>query len=73
VLISDRTPWLDLEAKGIGWDWPLEKSTWEKGLTEAFNLSHQAWELKSIAARKYFDEHVRNDDADEANLKLFSS
>lgn len=73
VLISDRTPWLDLGAKGIGWDWPLEKSTWEKGLKEAFNLSHEEWELKSKAARKYFNEHVRNDDAEEANLKLFSS
>jgi len=40
VLISDQTPWLDLQSQRVGWDLPLEdRSTWAAALEQ---LSHQA-------------------------------
>jgi glycosyltransferase involved in cell wall biosynthesis len=71
VLISDRTPWRDLEAKGIGWDWALEQETWQKGLTAALALNPEQWTAKSEAARAFFSDHVRSAEAERANLALF--
>ena len=40
VLISDQTPWRDLQSQRVGWDLPLEDlSTWAAALEQ---LSHQA-------------------------------
>tara|TARA_B110000967_G_C18786387_1_gene510996 strand:- start:253 stop:837 length:585 start_codon:yes stop_codon:yes gene_type:complete len=40
VLISDQTPWLDLQSQRVGWDLPLEDlSAWAAALEQ---LSHQA-------------------------------
>jgi len=39
VLISDRTPWRDLEAAGAGWDLPLDQSTFIAALDRFASLS----------------------------------
>ena len=71
VLISDRTPWRELEAKGIGWDWPLERATWLRGLEAALNVDTMEWQRLSDNARSFFDAEVRNPEIEEANLNLF--
>ena len=52
VLISDRTPWRDLEANGIGWDWPW-RAVWDAGLKRALNLNRSEWEAMSAASRRF--------------------
>jgi glycosyltransferase involved in cell wall biosynthesis len=71
VLISDRTPWRDLEAKGIGWDWALDQETWREGLTQALALNPEQWTEKSEASRAFFSDHVRSAESERANLALF--
>jgi len=71
VLISDRTPWRGLAAKGIGWDWPLEENAWIEGLAQALALTPDQWAAMSEAARAFFSEHVRSAEAERANLALF--
>ena len=71
VLISDRTPWRDLESKGIGWDWPLDQTAWLQGLSIALNISHTDWEQQSEKSRTYFNTEVRNPAVEQDNLKLF--
>jgi len=71
VLISDRTPWRDLEAKGIGWDWALEQETWHEGLTQALALNPEQWTEKSEASRAFFSDYVRSAESERANLALF--
>ena len=40
LLISDQTPWRDLQSQRVGWDLPLEDlSAWAAALEQ---LSHQA-------------------------------
>jgi hypothetical protein len=70
-LISDRTPWLQLQEKGIGWDWPLEAETWQRGLSNALAMNADEWEIMSTQSREFFKTDVRNDNAEKANLKLF--
>jgi glycosyltransferase involved in cell wall biosynthesis len=71
VIISDRTPWRDLKAHNVGWDWPLDESEWNAGLNAALTLNHAEWEAKSRAARAYFSERVQSAEAEQANLALF--
>ena len=71
VLISDRTPWLGLQEKGIGWDWPLDEEAWKSGLSAAFGMEEGNWKVMSEKARDFFKSHVRNDAAEKANLELF--
>ena len=71
VLISDRTPWRQLQEKGIGWDWPLEEEVWQSGLSEAMALDAASWRSMSERARDFFKSQVRNDAVEKANLELF--
>lgn len=71
VLISDRTPWRDLESKGVGWDWPLDQTAWLQGLCIALNVSHTDWEEQSEKSRIFFNTEVRNPAVEQDNLKLF--
>jgi glycosyltransferase involved in cell wall biosynthesis len=71
VLISDRTPWLQLQEKGIGWDLPLEPDAWQVGLSKALTMNSAQWEIMSEESRVFFKTHVRNDEAEKANLELF--
>ena len=71
VLISDRTPWRDLDAHGTGWDWPLEEAAWDAGLKGALSLNPGAWLALSNASRRFFAEHVTNSESEQANLALF--
>lgn len=71
VLISDRTPWLQLKDKGIGWDWPLDAAVWQRGLSEALTLDQERWAVLSEQALAFFKTDVRNSAAEKANLELF--
>ena len=41
LIISDRTPWQNLEEKGIGWSIPLEdKINWDKILQTCVDMDN---------------------------------
>lgn len=71
VLISDRTPWLQLQDKGVGRDWPLDADAWQVGLSKVLVMKAFEWEEMSAQSREFFRNHVRNGDAEKANLELF--
>lgn len=73
VLLSDRTPWKDLEAVGAGWDWPLEERVWTEGLTRALALDEAAWNVLSETSRVHFASAVRTPESLEANRRIFSA
>jgi glycosyltransferase involved in cell wall biosynthesis len=39
VLVSDRTPWRQLAAQGLGWDVPLDYQEWIRAIRECLSLS----------------------------------
>jgi glycosyltransferase involved in cell wall biosynthesis len=45
VLISDRTPWRDLAADGVGWDLPLERTAWIAALRRAVAMGADAHDV----------------------------
>lgn len=54
LIISDRTPWRDLEEKGIGWDLPLEKPLdWTGAINRCLNMDEDEYRYMSTQARRF--------------------
>jgi len=73
VIISDRTPWRDLEKLGVGWDLPLEDPDRYVDVIHAcVATSDEAYGRLSANARHYADAIVNDSDVIEANRRLFA-
>ncbi len=54
IIASDRTPWLNLEEKGIGWDIPLENpNLWFEILNYCLNMEQTEYSKLSEKSRNY--------------------
>lgn len=72
VIISDQTPWRDLEKEGAGWDLPLGKSElFQKAIQQCINMDKNEFRLLSRNAKKYGINRSNNDKILEANRNLF--
>ncbi len=61
LLISDRTPWLNLEEKGIGWDIPLEKpKIWREKINYCIDLDEIGYRETSMKSREFARRWVEN-------------
>ena len=72
VVISDQTPWQDLEQQKAGWDIPLENTNGFrsaiKRAVEMDNVEYQQWRN---AARKFAESRLFSEEVIEANKQLF--
>jgi glycosyltransferase involved in cell wall biosynthesis len=74
VLISDRTPWRNLEAARAGWDVPPDdQDRLRLVLQEAVDMDQAEWSDWSAGARAYGCSHAstNSDERVEANRTLF--
>ena len=72
VIISDNTPWQNLEEKGIGWDIPLEnEQKFIETIEYCANLSQEEYDKLSENAFKFAKDFVQNSDLIEKTKKLF--
>ena len=54
LVISNRTPWLNLEEKGIGWDLPLENpGDWVDKINLCISMNNEEYRKNSSNARTY--------------------
>jgi len=54
LVISDRSPWRDLEGEGIGWDIPLEEpEIWRSVIGSCIKMSSDEYSEMSDRARNY--------------------
>jgi len=73
VLISDQTPWRNLESEGVGWDIPLaETERFQSVLQQCVNGDGEWYAALSSRAQSYAAKHASDPVAIEANRKLFS-
>ena len=72
VVISDRTPWRNLRAQGIGWDVPLDRpDCWQATLREAVAMDHEAYASFSTAAREFARAWTNSPDPERQAVALF--
>ena len=74
ILISDQTPWRDLEEKGVGWDLPLERiEIFREVLQRCVDMNNEEYVKWSERARGYGMQVTRDDGVVEQNRLLFRS
>ena len=61
LIISDRTPWINLEEQGIGWDIPLEKPMkWQEKINYCLNLGDVGYREASKKSREFACHWAQN-------------
>ena len=72
ILISDQTPWRDLEEKGVGWDLPLSKpEMFQEVLQRCVDMNNEEYVKWSERARGYGLAVANDNGVVEQNRKLF--
>ena len=72
VIISDQTPWSDLQAAGAGWVVPLDqRDQWAKVFRETARLDERAYSAMSAAAKKYVRSKFNIDELRQQYKALF--
>ncbi len=71
LIISDRTPWRDLEKQGIGWDLPLEKpQMWLDVIDHCLKMSAEEYSAFAARARDFATEWLKAPSIEESNLRV---
>jgi glycosyltransferase involved in cell wall biosynthesis len=72
VLISDQTPWRNLEAAGVGWDIPLPETERFQAVLQQCVNGDDAWHAAlSLRASEYGAKHTARPESIDANRRLF--
>lgn len=72
VLISDQTPWRNLEAEGVGWDLPLnDTERYRSVLQQCVDGGDEWYAGLSARARSYAAKRIADPAIIEANRRLF--
>ena len=71
VIISNKTPWKDLEKEKAGWDLPLKEAEFLLKLTAAAQMGQDDYSLWSAGARAFGQKHAENAHVLAANRDLF--
>ena len=72
VLISDQTPWRNLESKGVGWDLPLEPSSrFDHVLQQCVEMDDDAFQRLSQAAARFGRSQILDPSVPRKNCLLF--
>lgn len=71
LLISDRTPWLKLDKKGIGWDISLEKpEKWMAKINECIKMDDNTYSIMRSNARRFVCDWLNESKIEEETLKV---
>jgi glycosyltransferase involved in cell wall biosynthesis len=73
VIISDQTPWKDLQHQQIGWSLPLDQlPTYAQAIEQAAMMSQEQYIQWSTNAQEFAQEFVQKAGLKAAYLQLFS-
>lgn len=72
AVLSDRTPWRDLEDSGAGWSLPLESpELWRQALQHCVNMDQASYTAMSHQAHNYAERWAASDTSAKATAQLF--
>lgn len=74
VVISDRTPWRNLEKSGAGWDISLEdKEAWVCTLQKCIDMEQEKYDKLSMSTYSYAKQYAEQPEIIEKYRELFSA
>lgn len=72
ILISDQTPWQNLQENFAGWNLPLnDPEAFRRTLQTVINMDHVSWMLWSTSAKRLADSFNANISLVDANRTMF--
>lgn len=72
VLISDQTPWLDLEYKSLGWNFNLVESTLLiESVNQAVNLDQETYNNWSNSCVSFYNQNICSEEITNKNKLIF--
>ena len=71
VLISDQTPWLQLQKDNAGWDLPLDRGKFEDAIRRAANFNQQQFDCYATGAWLYAGNYINQSISKEKYYTLF--
>lgn len=71
VLISDQTPWKNLESQSVGWDFPLEESSFSKAICYQSEMDNEEYQYWSKNAWTFVHAYSKQMNIKESYLNLF--
>jgi len=72
VIISKRTPWTNLEQKGLGWDLDLNKpESFAIAIQKAIDLNNESYNSLSEKTRKFASKYIDNQNLKNEYCQLF--
>jgi glycosyltransferase involved in cell wall biosynthesis len=73
VVISDLTPWRDVEPQGAGWCLPLgDRELWRRILQQCVDMDQQAYATFSLRAREFVEAWATSNNHLDETLQLFN-
>jgi len=72
LIISNRTPWLDLEKKKVGWSLPLEKKIWSGIIQKCVDMDEKEYKILSGNAFSFVKKWVSENNIESDTLNLFN-
>jgi glycosyltransferase involved in cell wall biosynthesis len=71
LIISDRSPWRNLEKEGIGWDIPLEEpETWLNVINSCLEMNNADYREMSQRARRFAVDWLSDSGHEKANKQV---
>ena len=72
VILSDQTPWRNLQAKGLGWDIPLDQpDTFIEAILQAINLDQPGYDVLSAACHQFAIDYRNNNETRNKYIELY--
>ncbi len=71
VIISNKTPWLQLQSKNAGWDLPLESTAFVPVLQQCVAMTDKEYQMKSESAYQLAQQISQDKKIIEAQYALF--
>lgn len=73
VVISDQTPWRDLDRHGAGWCLPLDNAAlWRAVLQQCVDMNQESYQAHSLQARQYLKNWIASNVPEKETAQLFS-
>ena len=71
VLISDQTPWKNLEEKTAGWDLRLDERTWLDTMNQLITINEEKYRLLQKGSRKVAVDYMEQVDLKREYVEMF--
>jgi glycosyltransferase involved in cell wall biosynthesis len=71
LIISNKTPWHNLEEKNLGWDLSLEKEIFARIIQKTIDLNNEQYQLLSDSCKKYALNITNNTELKENYMSMF--